>query len=134
MKFFPSVGLLYKLQKIQDTFENNWYNRPDIFVQDDEKEREYLHVFGFYWHLIIQIAQVIRNSEIDHQAEDAPEQLKIAVQNQIQNLNIETVLANATDDSNVDDHCPDFALLIDHPHNLIVINICGTRMIPGMLE
>ena len=44
---------------------------------------------------------------------------------------IEPMLANATDDSSVEDHCPDFALLLDHPHQLIVINICGTRMIPA---
>jgi hypothetical protein len=44
---------------------------------------------------------------------------------------IETLLANATDNSSVEDHCPDFALLLDHTHHLIIINICGTRMIPG---
>lgn len=46
-------------------------------------------------------------------------------------FNIETLLANATDNSQVEEHCPDFALLLDHPHKLIVINICGTRMIPA---
>ena len=33
-----TVGLLYKLQKIQDSGENSWYNKEDIFVNDDEHE------------------------------------------------------------------------------------------------
>ena len=90
-----------------------------------------MHVFGFYWHLMVQVASVIRGAEIDYTVEDVQEQLNSALQTKLEPLNIKAVLANATDDSNVDDHCPDFALLIDDPHHLIVINICGTRMIPG---
>ena len=130
-----TIGLLYKLHRIHETDENCWYNRPDIFLRDDDKERDYLHIFGFYWHLCVQVAEVLKSTEID--PEDAEEnvrqeQLKTAMQAKIENLEIETVLANVTDGNNVDDHCPDFALLVDHPHNLIVINICGTRMFPGM--
>ena len=129
-----TIGLLYKLHRIQETDENCWYNRPDIFLRDDDKEKDYLHIFGFYWHLCVQVAEVLKSTEIDPEAEEnvRQEQLKTALQAKIENLEIETVLANVTDDNNVDDHCPDFAFLVDHPHNLIVINICGTRMFPGM--
>ena len=130
-----TIGLLYKLHRIQETDENCWYNRPDVFLRDDDREKDYLHIFGFYWHLCVQVAEVLKSTEID--PEDAEEnvrqeQLKNALQAKIENLEIETVLANVTDDNNVDDHCPDFAFLVDHPHNLIVINICGTRMLPGI--
>ena len=130
-----TIGLLYKLHRIQETDENCWYNRPDIFLRDDDKEKDYLHIFGFYWHLCVQVAEVLRSTEmVDPEAEEnvRQEQLKTALQAKIENLEIETVLANVTDGNNVDDHCPDFALLVDHPHNLIVINICGTRMLPGI--
>ena len=130
-----TIGLLYKLHRIQETDENCWYNRPDIFLRDDDKEKDYLHIFGFYWHLCVQVAEVLRSTEmVDPEAEEnvRQEQLKTALQAKIENLEIETVLANVTDDNNVDDHCPDFAFLVDHPHNLIVINICGTRMLPGI--
>jgi len=126
-----TMGLLYKLQKIHERGENSWYNSADIFVHDDEKEKDLLEVFGFYWHLCIQVAQVLRSSDIDHTTEDAPELLKEALKAQIETLSIEPLLANATDNSTVDQHLPDFALLLDHPHQMIVINICGTRMIPA---
>lgn len=119
-----TVGLLYKLQKIHESGENHWYNAPDIFVHDDDHEMDLLRVFGFYWNLCIQVAQVIRSSE-------AAEELQASLQGHLQPHEIETLLANATDQNQVNQHCPDFALLLDHPHKLIVINICGTRMIPA---
>ena len=81
------------------------------------------------------MAEVLKSTEmVDPEAEEnvRQDQLKTALQAKIENLEIETILANVTDDNNLDDHCPDFALLVDHPHNLIVINICGTRMFPCM--
>ena len=119
-----TIALLFKLQKMQD--EHNWYNNPDNFLHDETKENDYLHVFGFYWHLIIKVAEVLRAGESqEHESKEE------ALDEKLKDLSIETVLANVTDNSNVDEHCPDFALLLDHPHRLIVINICGTRMIPG---
>lgn len=122
-----TIGLLYKLQKIEDSREGHWYNCPDIFLRDDSKEAEMLHVFGFYWHLILKVAGVLRSSEADHSAE-GQDQIKASLQ---EALDLEVWLANATDDQVVEEHCPDFALLVNHQHQLIVINICGTRMIPA---
>ena len=123
-----TIGLLYKLQKIQDACEHNWYNNPDIFVNDTQQEDDVLNVFGFYWHLCVQVAEVLRSSDVDHSDQD---NIRVALQQKIDPLAIEVKLANATDDRLVDQHCPDFALLLDHPHQLIVINICGTRMMPA---
>jgi len=125
-----TIGLLYKLQKIHDTGES-WYNAPDVFVQDDDHEKNLLAVFGFYWHLLLEVSGVIRSSEIDHSTEESQDLLRDALADKLADHSIEPLLANATDDSSVEDHCPDFALLLDHPHQLIVINICGTRMIPA---
>ena len=83
-----------------------------------------LNVFGFYWHLILRIAGIIRSSDADHSPE-GQEQIKNMVQDDLNSLEIQTLLANATDDLEVEDHCPDFALLLDHPHQMVVINICG---------
>ena len=94
-------------------------------------EAKLLHVFGYYWHLMVGVATVLRDSEIDHSTEDAPEKLKDALQATFTDRNFETLLANATDDNEVDQHCPDFAILVNHDHKLVVINICGTRMIPA---
>ena len=121
---------MYKLQKIEDSSTGSWYNAPDIFVRNDDDEREMLNVFGFYWHLIIRIAGILRNADADHSPE-GQEQIKDMVQEDLISLQIQPLLANATDDSIVEEHCPDFALLLDHPHQMIVINICGTRMIPA---
>ena len=65
-----TIGLLYKLQKIHDTGES-WYNAPDVFVQDDDHEKNLLAVFGFYWHLLLEVSGVIRSSEIDHSTEES---------------------------------------------------------------
>ena len=51
-----------------------------------------MHVFGFYWHLMVQVASVIRGAEIDYTVEDVQEQLNNTVQNQLEHLNIKTVL------------------------------------------
>ena len=56
------------------------------------------------------------------------DQIKASLQ---EALDLEVWMANATDDQVVEEHCPDFALLVTHQHQLIVINICGTRMIPA---
>ena len=63
------LGLLYKLQKIEDSREGHWYNSPEIFVRNDEDEAEMLNVYGFYWHLIIKVAGVLRSAEADHSPE-----------------------------------------------------------------
>jgi len=125
-----TIGLLYKLQKIREAGPS-WYNAPDIFVNDDNHEIELLSVFGFYWHLLLEVSKVLRSSEIDHSAEDFQDQLRVALHEKLGDYSIEPLLGNTTDDSTVQTHCPDFALLLDHPHKLIIINICGTRMIPA---
>ena len=79
--------------------------------------------------MIIKVAEVLRAGESQEHASKEE-----ALNEKLKDLSIETVLANVTDNSNVDEHCPDFALLLDHPHRLIVINICGTRMIPGKIS
>ena len=124
------LGLLYKLQKIEDSREGHWYNSPEIFVRNDEEEAEMLNVYGFYWHLIIKVAGVLRSAEADHSPE-GQDQIKAMLQEALGPDNIEALIANATDDQVVEEHCPDFALLLDHTHQMIVINICGTRMIPA---
>jgi hypothetical protein len=129
--FLLTMGLLYKLQRIEDAGEDHWYNHPDVFVNDDTKESELMHVFGFYWHLCVLVAGVLRSTEIDHADPNAQDRLKAELQEKTAELNLETVLANATDDSLVDQHCPDFAVLLDPDHELIIINICGTRMLPA---
>jgi len=125
-----TVGLLYKLQKIQDSGEN-WYNDPAVFVQDGDHEINLLAVFGFYWHLLVEVSGLIKSSDVDHSAENCQDLLKEALNVKLGGHSIETLLAHATDSSSVADHCPDFALLLDRTRKLIVINICGTRMIPA---
>ncbi len=120
-----TVGLLYKLQKLQNS---SWYNNEDILVKDDEKEKCLLLVFGFYWQLILEVATVLRSSELDQTDLDA---IKEALAIPLQPHSIEVVYGYSTDANLVEKHCPDFALLLDHPHQTIVINICGTRMIPA---
>ena len=65
-----------------------------------------------FFTIFFQVAQVLRSSDIDHTTEDAPELLKEALKAQIETLSIEPLLANATDNSTVDQHLPDFALLL----------------------
>jgi len=125
-----TIGLLYKLQKIEDSREGHWYNSPEIFVRNDDEEAEMLNVFGFYWHLILKVAGVLRSAEADHSPE-GQDQIKSMLQEAFNPDEIEALIANATDNQVVEEHCPDFALLLDHTHKLIVINICGTRMIPA---
>ena len=55
-----SLGLLYKLQRIQDSNPRSWYNRPDIFVHDDEQEEKLLRTCGFYWHTLMKVAGALR--------------------------------------------------------------------------
>lgn len=64
-----TIGLLYKLQKIQDSGEN-WYNDPAVFVQDGDHEVNLLAVFGFYWHLLVEVSGLIKSSDVDHSAEN----------------------------------------------------------------
>ena len=64
-----TIGLLYKLQKIQDSGEN-WYNDPAVFVQDGDHEINLLSVFGFYWHLLVEVSGLIKSSDVDHSAEN----------------------------------------------------------------
>jgi len=106
-----TIGLLYKLQKIHDTGES-WYNAPDVFVQDDDHEKNLLAVFGFYWHLLLEVSGVIRSSEIDHSAEESQDLLRDALAEKLADHSIEPLLANATDDSSVEDHCPGVNILL----------------------
>ncbi len=55
-----TLGLMYKLQRIQDSHADSWYNREDIFVRDDAVERRLMDTFGFYWHTCMKVAGALR--------------------------------------------------------------------------
>jgi hypothetical protein len=137
-----TLGLLYKLQRIHDSSPSSWYNNPEIFIHDDGVEERLMHVFGFYWHYCMKIASALRtidNTEgVGADATcDGPvdaKECEVTVNNIIANtgLNRNDVLyANATDQYHVGQHCPDFAMVVLHDLQQILIVICGTRMIPA---
>ncbi len=116
-----NLGLLYKLQRIKDSDAGSWYNRADIFVHDDEHEKKLMETFGFYWHLCTKVAMGLRS-----EADDATAQARVA-----ESAGLDVLFAHATDSLHVDQHCPDFAVVVVHGLKQLVICICGTRMFPA---
>ncbi|QQP56167.1 Uncharacterized protein FKW44_000747 [Caligus rogercresseyi] len=123
-----------------------WYNHENSFLQNDELQGEwckgvksylltyfvylllfiekFLHTFGYFWHLLVEISKCIRTQGSD----DVLENLKST--NGL--VPPEDVLyAHSTDKGNLGEHCPDFALTLERGPKLIVLTICGTRMIPA---
>lgn len=139
-----TVGLLYKLQRIQDSNATSWYNDENIFIHDTEIEEKLLHTFGFYWHYTMKVAEALRSVDNDELAE-APAHMNETSEGELipnpqvfENLMYQTglekesiVFAHATDSFHVDHHCPDFAMMLVHELEQIVIVVCGTRMFPA---
>ena len=126
-----SLGLLYKLQRIQDSHPGSWYNRSDIFVHDDDEESRLLNVFGFYWHTMMKVAGALRTIEGGNDVTEDDEQAYINVTEATGLTREEVLFAHATDSLHVDEHCPDCAVLLLHQQKQILVVICGTRMIPS---
>ncbi len=117
-----TLGLLYKLQRIQDSHADSWYNRDEIFVRDDAEERRLLDTFGYYWHTCMKVATALRT--IDNkggegvygedgkkmEAEDVFAQVVESTGLDRKNV----IFSHATDSLHVDKHCPDFSVLVLH--------------------
>lgn len=135
-KWRPNVlimAILYKYQLIQDHVEEGgWFNSKDVFVKDADLQNRMLNVFGMYWHIIVKVSNALKsfqqNVEIE---EDVHQQLCHHVGQAIEFEEKNVLFAHQTDSENVDaGHCPDFAVILVHHHRQILVNICGTRMIP----
>eukprot|EP00096_Caligus_rogercresseyi_P013995 TRINITY_DN6551_c0_g1_i1.p1 TRINITY_DN6551_c0_g1~~TRINITY_DN6551_c0_g1_i1.p1 ORF type:complete len:480 (-),score=126.21 TRINITY_DN6551_c0_g1_i1:878-2317(-) len=119
--YLLTLGLIYKVQKND---AKAWYNHENSFLQNDELQEKFLHTFGYFWHLLVEISKCIRTQGSD----DVLENLKST--NGL--VPPEDVLyAHSTDKGNLGEHCPDFALTLERGPKLIVLTICGTRMIPA---
>ncbi len=139
-----TLGLLYKLQRIQDSHADSWYNHEDIFVTDDDVEKRLLNTFGFYWHTCMKVAGALRQDQegrlqerahglictisfcrtinnkgkTEQYGEDGQLLNREDIFNQVvesTGLSRENVIfAHATDSLHVDKHCPDFSVVVLH--------------------
>ncbi|CAB4070396.1 unnamed protein product [Lepeophtheirus salmonis] len=101
-----------------------WYNHETSFLQNDDLQEKFLTTFGYFWHLLVEISKCIRTQS----SEDVLEQLRTTMTCIPQE---DIIYAHSTDQQHLGDHCPDFALTLQRDQKLVVLTICGTRMIPA---
>ncbi|XP_040574968.1 uncharacterized protein [Lepeophtheirus salmonis] len=119
--YLLTLGLIYKVQKNDS---KAWYNHETSFLQNDDLQEKFLTTFGYFWHLLVEISKCIRTQS----SEDVLEQLRTTMTCIPQE---DIIYAHSTDQQHLGDHCPDFALTLQRDQKLVVLTICGTRMIPA---
>ena len=136
-----TVALIYKLQK-NDC--KRWYNVPEVRMNDPDRQERLLHTFGYYWHLLVNVSKCLRNSNPEcvnfEDGGDGDASAVVCKDDETIQAQMKTViglepedllLAHASDKNGLGDHCPDFALTLQREHKLVILTICGTRMIPA---
>ena len=113
-----TLGLLYKLQKVSD---DDWYDDTGVFVQDHEKIKKAVELLAKYWWFSIGVAKSIRGDEKDLYKNIA-EGLSKPVED------ILFAYSKDADQANVDEHCPDIAIVVDHEKKEVVFTVCGTKV------
>ena len=122
-----TVALLVKLQNLLSEMDDSQDGT------DNEDQESLLQVFGSYWHVSVKIGEGLRGF-----TQDDEEGIEVNAKGLIDHLANHTgmpdkdiIMAHTTDSEDLEDgHCPDFALVLIHHHQVILVNVCGTRMIP----
>ena len=132
-----TIALLCKLQKLNDHMEDSgWYNSPQVIMDNPDEEEKMLDVFGCYWHTCVRIAKGLRSFDpnADKDTEVTPNETEALINHLSETSGIcpvDILVAHSTDSRHLEGgHCPDFAVVLIHEHKQILVNICGTRMIP----
>jgi len=127
-----TVALLIKLQKLREHM-----NDPSANIMSDmENQEKLLQVFGAYWHMCTRIGKALRSFESDSEEESSvvSQDSDGLVDHLVSELGIpkeDVLVAHSTDSAHLKEgHCPDFAVVLMHHHQQVLINVCGTRMIP----
>ena len=120
-----TLGLLYKLQKVSD---DDWYDDTSVFVQDRDKIRNVVELLAKYWWFSIGVAKSIRGDE-----EDLYKNIAAGLSKPKEGIikPVEDILfaySKDADQANVDEHCPDIAIVVDHENKEIIFTVCGTKV------
>ena len=122
-----TVALLVKLQNLLSEMDDSQDGT------DNEDQESLLQVFGSYWHVSVKIGEGLRGFKQDDEAgiEENTKGLIDHLSNHTGMPDNDIIMAHTTDSEDLEDgHCPDFALVLIHHHQVILVNVCGTRMIP----
>ena len=120
-----TVALLVKLQNLLSAMDDSQDGT------DNEDQESLLQVFGSYWHVSVKIGEGLRGFEQEDGIEMNSKSLIDHLANHTGMLDKDIIMAHTTDSEDLEDgHCPDFALVLIHHHQVILVNVCGTRMIP----
>ena len=113
-----TLGLLYKLQKVSD---DDWYDDTGVFVQDHEKIKKAVELLAKYWWFSIGVAKSIRGDE-----KDLYKNIADGLSKPVEDILF--AYSKDADQANVDEHCPDIAIVVDHEKKEVVFTVCGTKV------
>ena len=116
-----TLGLIYKLQKVSD---DGWYDTNSVFINDKEKVSALVDLLGHFWSRSCDIAANIKGEEEEELRKNLANGMELPLEDVLYVFNKDAVKAD------VEDHCPDIALTIDHPRKELVLTVCGTKVFP----
>ena len=116
-----TLGLIYKLQKVTD---DGWYDSTNVFLSDREKVSTLVDLLGHFWSRSCDIAANIKGEEEEELRMNLAIGMELPPEDVLYVFNKDAVKAD------VEDHCPDIALTLDHSRKELVLTVCGTKVFP----
>ena len=116
-----TLGLIYKLQKVSD---DGWYDSNSVFVTDKEKVSTLVDLLGHFWSRSLDIASSIKGEEEEELKTNLAIGMELPREDVLYVFNKDAVKAD------VEEHCPDIALTLDHLRKELVLTVCGTKVFP----
>ena len=116
-----TLGLIYKLQKVSD---DSWYDNTTIIMKDLEKATTLVDLMGHYWKRMMDVAANIKGEEEEELRENLAKGMELKLEEVVYVFNKDAEKAD------IEDHCPDIAVNLDHERKELVLTVCGTKMFP----
>jgi len=132
------VAIIGSIMRRSNDLKRSINPNSNGIVVEGKKKEDFLNVFGMYWNIMNDIRKALRyekNSKESMSTMGIREASLTKLHENISKaMNLDPkniVYVHKADRERFDTHSPDFVVAVIHQHRQILINICGTRMVPA---
>merc|ERR1719367_2522252 len=100
------------------------------YLLRERKKEDIIIVFGMYWNIMNDIRKALRYEKNSKECEAPSTKIHENIGKVINLDPKDIVYVHKADRERFDSHSPDFIVAVIHQHRQILINVCGTRMVP----
>jgi len=135
-KYYPNTLLLAVLFRLQARQEG-----PFKKAGEELEERSSLvELLGYFWHQLDSVAVILREGlkgETREEVSQGIEESRVRIAERLGFEEADVPLASVSElrgeeeQLRIDDHCPDFVVVVDRAHKAVVLFILGSRGYPG---